>query len=158
MPTGPPTSQDAAVRPSSIYAGQDLLGVRVPVLSVLAATLACIGVLISFALGFLILEDDLAGHVPTRWVIVFLGTSLGAFALLAAAVATGRRALGLRGWRSAADARFFWEAVLSTAAAVAFGTASGLSDSFPAYLFLASILAVYVTLARWTWFTWRGSR
>jgi hypothetical protein len=43
-----------------------------------------------------------------------------------------------------------WETHLSTVAAVAFGTASGLSDCFPAYLFLASILAVYVTLVRWT--------
>jgi hypothetical protein len=78
-----------------------------------------------------------------------------------AAVVSGRRALGLRGRCLAADSRFFWESGLSTAAAVAFGTSSGLSDSFPAYLFLASILAVYVTLARWTWWpwwTWRGFR
>ena len=158
MPTGPPTSQDAAARPSSIYAGQDLLGVRIPVLSVSAAALAVAGALVSLVLGFLILGEDLASFVPPRWLALFAGSSAATFALLLVAVATGRRALGLRGRRAAADSRFFWEAVLSTAAAVAFGAAGGLSDSFPAYLFLASILAVYVTLARWTWWTWRGFR
>lgn len=158
MPTGPPTSQDAAARPSSIYAGQDLLGVRIPVLSFSAAALAVAGALVSLVLGFLILGEDLASFVPSRWLALFAGSSAATFALLVVAVATGRRALGLRGRRPAADSRFFWEAVLSTAAAVASGSASGLGDSFPAYLFLASILAVYVTLARWTWWTWRGFR
>ena len=127
MPTGPPTSQDAAARPSSIYAGQDLLGVRIPVLSVSAAALAVAGALVSLALGFLILGEDLASFVPPRWLALFAGSSAATFALL-------------------------------IVAAVAFGAAGGLSDSFPAYLFLASILAVYVTLARWTWWTWRGFR
>jgi hypothetical protein len=158
VPTGPPTSQDAAARPSSIYAGQDLLGVRIPVLSFSAAALAVAGALVSLVLGFLILGEDLASFVPSRWLALFAGSSAATFALLVVAVATGRRALGLRGRRPAADSRFFWEAVLSTAAAVASGSASGLGDSFPAYLFLASILAVYVTLARWTWWTWRGLR
>lgn len=158
MPTGPPTSQDAAARPSSICAGQDLLGVRKPVLSVWAAALAVAGALVSLVLGFLILGEDLASFVPSRWLALFAASSAATFVLLIAAVASGRRALGLRGRRSDADSRFFWEAVLSTAAAVAFGTAGGLSDSFPPYLLLASILAVYVTLARWTWWTWRGLR
>jgi hypothetical protein len=148
----------AAARPSSIYAGQDLLGVRIPVLSVSAAALAAAGALVSLVLGFLILGEDLAGFVPSRWLALFAASSAATFALLIAAVVSGRRALGLRGLRSAADSPFFWETVLSTAAAVAFGTAGGLSRSFPAYLFLASILAVYVTLARWTWWTWRGLR
>lgn len=141
-----------------MHAGQDLLGVRLPVLSVVAAILACIGALISFALGFLILEEDLAGFVPTRWVIAFVGASLGTFALLVAAVVTGRQAVGLRGWRSAGDAWFFWETILSVAAAVALGLATALSRGFPGYLFLAGILAAYVTLARWTWWTWRALR
>ena len=131
---------------------------RKPVLSVSAAALAVAGALVSLVLGFLILGEDLASFVPSRWLALFAASSAATFVLLIAAVASGRRALGLRGRRSDADSRFFWEAVLSTAAAVAFGTAGGLSRSFPAYLFLASILAVYVTLARWTWWTWRGLR
>ena len=131
---------------------------RKPVLSVSAAALAVAGALVSLALGFLILGEDLASFVPSRWLALFAASSAATFVLLIAAVASGRRALGLRGRRSDADSRFFWEAVLSTAAAVAFGTAGGLSDSFPPYLLLASILAVYVTLARWTWWTWRGFR
>jgi hypothetical protein len=158
VPTGPPTSQDAAARPSSINAGQDLLGVRIPVLSVSAAALAAAGALVSLALGFLVLGEDLSSFVPSRWLALFVASSAAAFALLLAAVVSGRRALGLRGWRSAADSRFFWGTLLSTAAAVTFGTASGLSDSFPASLFLASILAVYITLASWTWWTWRELR
>ena len=131
---------------------------RKPVLSVWAAALAVAGALVSLILGFLILGEDLASFVPSRWLALFAASSAATFVLLIAAVASGRRALGLRGRRSDADSRFFWEAVLSTAAAVAFGTAGGLSDSFPPYLLLASILAVYVTLARWTWWTWRGLR
>ena len=131
---------------------------RIPVLSFSAAALAVAGALVSLVLGFLILGEDLASFVPSRWLALFAASSAATFVLLIAAVASGRRALGLRGRRSDADSRFFWEAVLSTAAAVASGSASGLGDSFPAYLFLASILAVYVTLARWTWWTWRGFR
>lgn len=131
---------------------------RKPVLSVWAAALAVAGALVSLVLGFLILGEDLASFVPSRWLALFAASSAATFVLLIAAVASGRRALGLRGRRSDADSRFFWEAVLSTAAAVAFGTAGGLSDSLPPYLLLASILAVYVTLARWTWWTWRGLR
>ena len=131
---------------------------RIPVLSVSAAALAAAGALVSLVFGFLILGEDLASFVPSRWLALFAASSAATFVLLVAAVVTGRRALGLRGWRSAADSRLFWETVLSTAAAAAFGAASGLSDRFPSYLFLASILAVYVTLARWTWWTWRGFR
>lgn len=127
-------------------------------LSLVAAILACIGALISFALGFLILGEDLAGVVPTHWVIAFFASSIGAVVLLLVAVVSGRRALGLRGWRSSGDTRFFWETILGLGAAVAFGVASALSAGFPAYVFLAAILAAYVTLVRWTWWTWRGFR
>ena len=127
-------------------------------LSVSAAALGAAAALASLVLGFLVLGEGVAGFVPSRWLTLFAASSAATFALLVAAVVSGRRALGLRGWRSAADWRFSWETVLGTAAAVAFGTANGLSDRFPAYLFLASILAVYVTLARWTWWTWRGLR
>ncbi len=127
-------------------------------LSVSAAALAAAGAVVSLVLGFLVLGEDLASFVPARWLALFAASCAATFALLVAAVVSGRRALGLRAWRPAADSRFFWGAVLGTAAAVAFGTASGLSAGFPAYLFLASILAVYVTLARWTWWTWRAFR
>jgi hypothetical protein len=148
----------AAARPSSIYAGQDPLGVRIPMLSISAAALAAAGAFVSLVLGFLILGEDLGSFVSSRWLALFAASSAATFALLVGAVVSGRRALGLRGRRSEGDARFLWEAVLSTGAAAAFGTASGLTDSFPGYLFLASILAVYVTLARWTWWTWRVFR
>jgi hypothetical protein len=131
---------------------------RIPVLSVAVAALAGLGVLVSLVLGFLILGEDLESFVPTRWLVAFAASSSATFLLLIAAALSGRWALGLRRWRSAADARFVWETILSVFAAVAFGVASGVSDGFPAYLFLASILAVYVTLARWTWWTWRASR
>jgi hypothetical protein len=131
---------------------------RIPVLSVVAAALAGIGALFSLVLGFLIFGEDLAGFVPTHWLAVFAAAAAGTFLLLIAAAVSGRRPLGLRGWRAAADSRFVWEAILGSFAAAAFGVASGLTASFPAYLFLASILAVYVTLARWTWWTWRAPR
>jgi hypothetical protein len=123
---------------------------------VAAAGLAGFGALVSLALGFLILGEDVAGVVPGRWVAVFVATSVGTFVLLLVAAVTGRRALGLRGWRSAADGRFLWETVLSIVAVVASGLATAVSDRFPGYLCLASILAVYVTLVRWTWWTWRA--
>jgi hypothetical protein len=132
--------------------------VRIPLLSVSAAALAAICALISLVLGFLILGERLASFVPSRWLAVFAASSAATFALLIVAVVSGRRALGLSGLRSGAGSGFFWETSLSTVAAVAFGTASGLSDRFPAYLFLASILAAYITLARWTWWTWRAFR
>jgi cation transport ATPase len=113
---------------------------------------------VSFALGFLILAEGIAGFVPTRWLILFLVSSLGTFVLLIASMLSGRRALGLRGWRSTADARFFWLTVLSIVAAVLLGLATALTDGDPAFFFSASVLAVYVTLARWTWWTWRASR
>jgi hypothetical protein len=140
------------------HAGQDLLGVRIPVFSVVTAALACIGALVSLVLGFLLLGEDLTGVVPTRWLVVFAASSAGTLVLLIAAVSNGRRALELQGWRSAADAEFFWETLLSIVAAGALGLATALDDGLPAYLFLASILAAYVTLARWTWWTWRASR
>lgn len=116
--------------------------------------MAAVGALFSLVLGFLIFGEDLADFVPARWLAVFAASSAGAYLLLIAAAISGRRAAGLRGWRAAADARFAWETALSTLAAAGFGVASGLTASFPAYLFLASILAAYVTLARWTWWTW----
>jgi len=131
--------------------------VRIPVLSVAAAALAVVGALISLVLGFLILGEELASIVPSRSLTAFAASSAATFALLIAAVWAGRRVLGLGNCRTAADSRFFWETVLSTLTAVAFGTASGLSESFPVYLPLASILAVYVILARWTWWTWRAA-
>jgi hypothetical protein len=142
----------------NVHAGQDLLGVRIPVLSVVAAALAGLGALVSLVLGFLILGEDIEGVVPTRWLAIFGASSAGTFVLLIGAAMSGRRALGLRGWRSAADARFFWETILSVAAAGAFGLATALRDGFPDYLLLASILAAYVTLARWTFWTWRTPR
>jgi hypothetical protein len=140
------------------HAGQDLLGVRIPVLSVVTAALAGIGASVSLVLGFLILGEDLTGVVPTRWLVVFAASSAGTLLLLIAAAVNGRRALGLRSWRSAADARFFSETSLSIVAAAALGLATALDDGLPAYLFLASILAAYVILARWTRWTWRASR
>ena len=123
-----------------------------------AAALAGIGALFSLVLGFLILGEDLTGVVPARWLVVFAASSAGTLVLLIAAAMSGRRALGLSGWRSAADARFFWETILSVVAAAALGLATALRDGFPSYLLLASILTAYVTLARWTWWTWRASR
>jgi hypothetical protein len=140
------------------HAGQDLLGVRVPVLSVMAAFLAGIGALLSLVLGFLILGEDLTAVVPTRWLVIFAASSGGTLVLLITAVGNGRRALGFGSWRAEADARFFWETILSVAAAAALGLATAFDDGLPAYLFLAGILAAYVTLARWTWWTWRASR
>jgi hypothetical protein len=130
---------------------------RIPVLSVVVVALAGIGALFSLVLGFLILGEDLTA-VPARWLVVFAASSAGTLVLLIAAAMSGRRALGLGGWRSAADARFFWETILSVVAAAALGLATALRDGFPSYLLLASILAAYVTLARWTWWTWRASR
>lgn len=141
-----------------MHAGQDLLGVRVPVLSVVAVCLAGAGALVSLVLGFLILGEDLSGVVPTRWLVIFAASSAATFVLVLTAVATARRALGLHGWRSAPDVRFSWGTILSAVVAAALGAASGLSDGVPSYLILASILAVYVTLVRWTWWTWRGFR
>jgi hypothetical protein len=155
VPTGPPTSQDAAARPLCIHAGQDLLGVRVPVLSVVAAIFACIGALISLTLGLLILGVGVSDVVPTRWLSAFAGSTVGTFVLLIAAVAVGRRSIGLRGWRSAVDARFFWETTLSIAAAAAIGLATVLSDGAVDFLLWASLLAAYVTLIRWAWWTSR---
>jgi hypothetical protein len=131
---------------------------RIPVLSVVAVALAGVGALFSLALGFLILGEDLTGVVPARWLVIFAASSAGTLVLLIAAAMSGRRALGLGGWRSAADARFFWQTILSVVAAAALGLATALSDGFPSYLLLASILTAYVTLARWTWWTWRSSR
>jgi hypothetical protein len=131
---------------------------RIPVLSVVAVAVAGIGALVSLVLGFLILGEDLTGVVPARWLAIFAASSAGTLVLLIAAAMSGRRALGLGGWRSAADARFFWETILSIVAAVALGLATALREGFPSYLVLASILAVYVTLARWTWWTWRAFR
>jgi hypothetical protein len=131
---------------------------RIPLLSVAAAALAGIGALVSLTLGFLILGEDIEGFVPTRWLIVDLASSLGTFVLLLAAAVSGRRARGLRGWRSADDSRFLWETILSTGAAVVFGLATALSDRFPAFLCLASVLAAYVILVRWTWWTWRAGQ
>jgi O-antigen/teichoic acid export membrane protein len=130
-----------------MHAGQDLLGVRVSVLSVIAATLAVSGALVSLALGFLIYAEDFGDVVPRRWLVVFAATSLGTVVLFLLAVATGR---------SATDARFLWEAILSLVVAGAFALATSLDDGFPGYLLLASVLAAYVTLARWTWSTWRA--
>jgi len=127
------------------------------VLSVVVAALAAIGALVSLVLGFLILGVDLASLVPARWLAIFAASSAATFVLLISAAVSGRRALGLRGWRSAADARFLWETILSVVATAALGLATVLRDGFPAYLFLASILAAYVTLARWTWWTWRAA-
>ncbi len=141
-----------------MHAGQDLLGVRISVLSVVAATLAAVGALVSLTLGFLVLGEDFGDAVPTRWVVVFVAASVGTWALLLAAVVCGRRARGLRGWRSAVDARFFWETILSTMAAAMLGLATALSGAFPGFLCLASVLAAYVILARWTWWTWRAFR
>jgi hypothetical protein len=132
--------------------------VRILVLSVAAAALAVVGALISLVLGFLILGDDLTGVVPTHWLVIFAASSAGTLALLLAAAMSGRRALGLGGWRSAADARFFWGTILGVVAAAALGLATALDDGFPSYLLLASILAAYVTPARWTWWTWRALR
>jgi len=129
---------------------------RIPVLSMVAAALAVVGALVSLALGFLIFGEDIAGFVVNSWVTAFLASSLATFVLLLAAVASGRRAIGLRGLRSAPDARFLWETILSVAAAVAFGVAAALADGWPAVLFLASVFAAYVTVARWTWWTWRA--
>ena len=143
-------------RPSflNVHAGQDLLGVRIPVLSGAAAGLAVLGALLSLALGFLILAEDFGSLVPNRWVAVFAASSGATIALFVVAVVSGR---GRRAWRNAADARFGWETLLSILAAVVFGVATALSDGFPGYLCLAAILAAYVTLARWTWWTWRAS-
>lgn len=131
---------------------------RAPVLSVTAATLAVVGALISLALGFLIFAEDFGDVVPSRWLVVFVAASIAAVALLLVAVASGRRACALGGWRSAPDASFLWETSLSIVASAVFGLAAALSDGFPGYLLLASILAAYVTLVRWTWWTWRASR
>jgi hypothetical protein len=125
------------------------------VLSVVAATLACIGALVSLTLGFLILGIGVSDVVPTRWLAVFAGSTVGAFALLVAAVASGRRSSGLGRWHSAADARFFWGTILSIAAAAAIGLATVLSDGAVDFLLWASLLAAYVTLVRWAWWTWR---
>jgi hypothetical protein len=138
-----------------MHAGQDLLGVRIPVLSVVAATLACIGALVSLTLGFLILGIGVSDVVPTRWLAVFAGSTVVAIVLLVVAVGSGRRTIGLRGWRSAADARFFWGTILSIAAAAAIGLATVLSDGAVDFLLWASLLAAYVTLVRWAWWTWR---
>jgi hypothetical protein len=132
--------------------------VRIPVLSVAAAALAVVGALISLVLGFLILGDDLTGVVPTHWLVIFGASSAGTLALLIAAAMSGRRSLGLGGWRPAADVRFFWGTILGVVAAAALGLATALDDGFPSYLLLASILAAYVTPARWTWWTWRAPR
>ena len=130
---------------------------RIPVLSVVAAVLAVLCALASLGLGFLIFGIEIAGVAPNSWVVGFLASSLGTFVLLIAAMLSGRRALGLRSWRSAWDARFFWETVLSVTAALAFGLAVALSDaSILALLFWASVFAAYVTLARWTWWIWRS--
>ena len=137
-----------------MHAGQDLLGVRIPVLSVVAATLACIGALVSLTLGFLILGIGVSDVVPTRWLAVFAGSTVGTFVLLVAAVVSGRRTIGLRGRRSA-DARFFWGTILSIVAAAAIGLATVLSDGAVGFLLWASLLAAYVTLIRWAWWTWR---
>ncbi|HJQ51128.1 MAG TPA: hypothetical protein VJ838_11495 [Gaiellaceae bacterium] len=124
---------------------------RISVLSVAAALLAAGGALVSLALGFLILAEDFGDLVPNRWVVVFAASSGATIALFLAAIVSGRG-------RNTADARFGWETMLSIAAALVFGIATALSGGFPGYLCLASILAVYVTLARWTWWTWRASR
>ncbi|HKC78449.1 MAG TPA: hypothetical protein VKB70_08705 [Gaiellaceae bacterium] len=123
---------------------------RAPKLSVAAAGLAVLGALVSLALGFLILAEDFGDAVPTRWLAVFVASSVGTFVLLIVAVLSGRR--------SAGDARFLWETGLSVAAAGGFGLATALSRGVPDYLCLAGILATYVTLARWTWWTWRAAR
>jgi hypothetical protein len=138
-----------------MHAGQDLLGVRIPVLSVVAATLACIGALVSLTLGFLSLGIGVSDVVPTRWLAVFAGSTVVAIVLLVVAVGSGRRTIGLRGWRSAADARFYWGTILSIAAAAAIGLATVLSDGAVDFLLWASLLAAYVTLVRWAWWTWR---
>jgi hypothetical protein len=130
----------------------------IPILSIAAAALALLGAVISLPLGFLILGEDIEGVVPTRWLIIYLAASLGTFVLLLAAAVSGRRARGIRGWRSADDSRFLWKTALSTGAAATFGLATALSDRFPAFLLLASVLAAYVILVRWTWWTWRRSR
>lgn len=148
-----------------MHAGHELLGVpadqnaalRIPVLSVVATILALLCALVSLGLGFLIFGIESAGVAPNSWVIGFLASSLATFVLLLAAMVSGRRALGLRSWRSAWDARFFWETVLGTTAAVALGSAVAFSyGSIVALLFWGSVFAVYVTLARWTWWTWRS--
>jgi hypothetical protein len=112
----------------------------------MAAALAVFSALVSLALGFL--AEDFGGAVPARWLAVFVAASVGAFALLLVAVLTGRR--------SAADRRFLWETALSVAAAGVFGCVTALKVGFPGYMCLAGILATYVTLARWTWWTWRA--
>jgi hypothetical protein len=125
------------------------------VLSVVAAVLACMGAVVSLTLGFLILAAGISNFLPTPWLAAFAGTTVGSFLLFIAAVARGRRAIGAVGWRSAADARFFWGTVLSTAAAAAIGLATVLSDGAADFLLWASLLAAYVTLIRWAWWTWR---
>jgi len=129
--------------------------VRISVLSVVAATLACVCALVSLTLGFLILGVGVSAVVPTRWLAVFAGSTVGTLVLLVAAVVAGRRAIGVGGWRSAADARFLWETILSIAAAAAIGLATVLSAGAVEFLLWASLLAAYVTLLRWAWWTWR---
>jgi hypothetical protein len=129
---------------------------RIPVLSMVAAALAAVGALVSLTLGFLVFGEDVARFVPYSWVTAFLASALGTFVLQVGAVLSGRRVLRPAAWRSAADARFLWETMLGVVATVAFGLATAFAEGFPGFVFLASVLAVYVTVARWTWWTWRA--
>jgi hypothetical protein len=125
------------------------------VLGVVAAAVACVGALVSLALGFLILGIGVSDVLSSQWLAVFAGSTVGTFVLLVVAVVVGRNAIGLEGWRAAADTRFLWGSILSVAAAAVAGSETVLSAGAADVLFWASLFAAYITLIRWAWWTWR---